>query len=148
MGRMQRKVRLFNVAKMQRIQKRMIETLRSRYSFFTYSANARTISSGGKWHDEVLFPLEAAQSNLRHICDAGSEVWRTGMCRGLWMPVYLVDNNQYAFQFDDEVYHYFTEYVLNQDCDRLQWGCRTDRPPCGSLEGGQEPPKEDRGRQT
>ena len=36
--------------------------------------------------------------------------------------LYLVDNNQYAFQFDDEVYHYFTEYVLNQDRDRLQWG--------------------------
>ena len=42
---MKRKVRLFNVAKMQRIQKRMIETLRSRNSFFTYSANARTILS-------------------------------------------------------------------------------------------------------
>ena len=33
-----------------------------------------------------------------------------------------MDNNQYAFQFDDEVYHYFTEYVLNQEKDRLQWG--------------------------
>ena len=27
-----------------------------------------------------------------------------------------------AFQFDDQVYRYFTEYVLNQDPDRLQWG--------------------------
>ena len=42
--------------------------------------------------------------------------------QGALDALYLVDNNQYAFQFDDEVYHYFTEYVLNQDCDRLQWG--------------------------
>ena len=42
--------------------------------------------------------------------------------RGALDALYLVDNNQYAFQFDDEVYHYFTEYVLNQEKDRLQWG--------------------------
>lgn len=63
--------------------------------------------------------------------------------QGALDALYLVDNNQYAFQFDDEVYHYFTEYVLNQDCDPVTVGCRTDRPLCGSLKGGQEPPKEE-----
>lgn len=73
------------------------------------------------WHDEVLFPHEAAQSNLRHIGDAIRSLENKDMKEAL-AALYLVDNNQYAFQFDDEVYHYFTEYVLNQDRDRLQWG--------------------------
>lgn len=73
------------------------------------------------WHDEVLFPHEAAQSNLRHIGDAIRSLENKDMKEAL-ATLYLVDNNQYAFQFDDEVYHYFTEYVLNQDRDRLQWG--------------------------
>lgn len=33
-----------------------------------------------------------------------------------------MDNNKYAFQFDDQVYRYFTEYVMNQEKERLQWG--------------------------
>ena len=49
-------------------------------------------------------------------------VWKIRTSEGLFDALYLVDNNQYAFQFDDEVYHYFTEYVLNQEKDRLQWG--------------------------
>ena len=73
------------------------------------------------WHDEVLFPHEAAQSNLRHIGDAVRSLENKDV-RGALDALYLVDNNQYAFQFDDEVYHYFTEYVLNQEKDRLQWG--------------------------
>ena len=73
------------------------------------------------WHDEVLFPHEAAQSNLRHIGDAIRSLENKDMEEAL-DALYLVDNNQYAFQFDDEVYRYFTEYVLNQDRDRLQWG--------------------------
>lgn len=73
------------------------------------------------WHDEVLFPHEAAQSNLRHIGDAIRSLENKDMKEAL-AALYLVDNNQYAFQFDDEVYHYFTEYVLNQDRARLQWG--------------------------
>ena len=73
------------------------------------------------WHDEVLFPHEAAQSNLRHIGDAIRSLENKDMEEAL-AALYLVDNNQYAFQFDDEVYHYFTEYVLNQERDRLQWG--------------------------
>ena len=64
---------------------------------------------------------EAAQSNLRHIGDAIRSLESKDMTAAL-DALYLVDNNQYAFQFDDEVYHYFTEYVLNQDRDRLQWG--------------------------
>ena len=56
------------------------------------------------WHDEVLFPHEAAQSNLRHIGDAVRSLENKNV-RGALDALYLVDNNQYAFQFDDEVYH-------------------------------------------
>lgn len=73
------------------------------------------------WHDEVLFPHEAAQNNLRHIGDAVRCLEQADLS-GALENLYLVDNNQYAFQFDDQVYRYFTEYVLNQDPDRLQWG--------------------------
>ena len=42
--------------------------------------------------------------------------------RGALEALYQVDNNKYAFQFDDQVYRYFTEYVMNQEKERLQWG--------------------------
>lgn len=36
--------------------------------------------------------------------------------------LYQVDNNMYAFLFDEEVYYHFTEYILHQPKDRLMWG--------------------------
>lgn len=36
--------------------------------------------------------------------------------------VYSIDNNRYAFEFDREVFDYFTGYVLDQPADRLKWG--------------------------
>lgn len=36
--------------------------------------------------------------------------------------LYQVDNNRYAFQFDEEVYNHFTDYILNQSENRLMWG--------------------------
>ena len=35
---------------------------------------------------------------------------------------FALDNNRYAFLFDEEVFRYFTEYVLDQPPDRLKWG--------------------------
>ena len=99
------------------------------------------------WHDEVLFPTRPPRSNLRHIGDAVRSLENKDV-RGALDALYLVDNNQYAFQFDDEVYHYFTEYVLNQE----KTGCSGE--PDGSsimwisLERGQESQKEDRRGRT
>ena len=31
-------------------------------------------------------------------------------------------NNAYAFNFDEEVYRHFTDYVFHQPKDRLKWG--------------------------
>ncbi len=38
--------------------------------------------------------------------------------------IYKVDNNCFAFLFDDEVYYHFTEYILHQPKERLMWGRR------------------------
>lgn len=73
------------------------------------------------WHDEVLFPQEAAGSNLEAIYKA-LDCLRRGDIQGSLNAVYEIDNNRYAFQFDREVFRYFTEYVLNQPADRLKWG--------------------------
>lgn len=85
------------------------------------------------WHDEVLFPHEASQTNLRYLGEAVRQLEDKNV-RGALEALYQVDNNKYAFQFDDQVYRYFTEYVMNQEKDRLQWGGRKDRPPSGQSE--------------
>ena len=41
---------------------------------------------------------------------------------GALEAVYEIDNNRYAFQFDQQVFDHFTEYVMNQEPERLQWG--------------------------
>lgn len=36
--------------------------------------------------------------------------------------LYQLDNNAYAFMFDEEVYNHFSEYVFEQPKERLKWG--------------------------
>ena len=36
--------------------------------------------------------------------------------------LYQVDNNAYAFMFDEDVYNHFTDYVFHQPRERLKWG--------------------------
>ncbi len=73
------------------------------------------------WHDDVLFPQEASQNNLRAILRA-MDCLNTGNAAGALEAIYEIDNNRYAFQFEEEVFRYFTEYVLAQPGERLQWG--------------------------
>lgn len=73
------------------------------------------------WHDEVLFPQEAVRANLSRAEEA-LERLKEQDARGALEAVYGIDNNRYAFLFDEEVFTYFTEYVLNQPRDRLKWG--------------------------
>ena len=73
------------------------------------------------WHDEVLFPQEAVQNNLKAVSRA-MDCLGTGDVRGALEAVYGIDNNRYAFLFDREVFCYFTEYVLDQPAVRLKWG--------------------------
>ena len=73
------------------------------------------------WHDEVLFPQEAVQNNLKHL-DLAMDCLGKKNVRGALEAIYGIDNNRYAFLFEEQVYRYFTEYVLEQPPDRLQWG--------------------------
>lgn len=73
------------------------------------------------WHDEVLFPQEAVQNNLQYL-ERAIEHLRGGRMRYALQSLYRIDNNRYAFLFEEEVYRHFTEYVLDQPKERLKWG--------------------------
>lgn len=73
------------------------------------------------WHDEVLFPQEAVRSNLISI-ERAIDSLRQGEIRKALEAIYQIDNNRYAFLFDEEVFYHFTDYVFNQPKGRLKWG--------------------------
>ena len=73
------------------------------------------------WHDEVLFPQQAVRRNLEAIYGA-LDCLERGDAEGCLEKLYSIDNNRYAFEFEREVFDYFTQYVLNQPADRLKWG--------------------------
>lgn len=74
------------------------------------------------WEDAYLFPHEHGQNNLLNI-DASIDALENGDVKtALDEYLYAIDNNWYAYDFDQDVYNYFTDYVLNQPADRLMWG--------------------------
>ena len=75
------------------------------------------------WEDAVVFPQEAAQNNLRYLKKAIRALNRKiPDAEAAFEALYEIDNNAYAFQFSKQVYERFTDYVLDQNSDRLQWG--------------------------
>lgn len=75
------------------------------------------------WEDAVVFPQEAAQNNLRYLKKAIRALKRKiPDAEATFEALYEIDNNAYAFQFSKQVYERFTDYVLDQNSDRLQWG--------------------------
>ena len=75
------------------------------------------------WEDAVVFPQEAAQNNLRYLMKAIRALKRkTPDAEAAFEALYEIDNTAYAFQFSKQVYERFTDYVLDQNSDRLQWG--------------------------
>lgn len=75
------------------------------------------------WEDAVVFPQEAAQNNLRYLKKAIRALKRKiPDAEAAFEALYEIDNNAYAFQFSKRVYERFTDYVLDQNSDRLQWG--------------------------
>ena len=73
------------------------------------------------WQDEVMFPQEAAAWNIHQLEKARISLEKNDITDAL-KALYRVDNNMYAFLFDEEVYYHFTEYILHQPKDRLMWG--------------------------
>ena len=75
------------------------------------------------WEDAVVFPQEAAQNNLRYLKKAIRALKRKiPDAEAAFEALYEIDNNAYAFQFSKQLYERFTDYVLDQNSDRLQWG--------------------------
>lgn len=73
------------------------------------------------WHDGVLFPQEGVASNLLYLKKAQRALEKADPSAALEC-LYQIDNNRYAFLFEEEVFRYFTDYVFNQPKERLAWG--------------------------
>ena len=75
------------------------------------------------WQDEVLFPHEAASNNICYLNQA-VQALEEGEIEEALKALYEVDNNCYAFLFDEEVYYHFTEYILHQPKRQADVGSR------------------------
>lgn len=73
------------------------------------------------WYGNVLFPHAVLQQSLDLLAGAADSLRRGDLSAAL-RKIYEVDNNRYAFMFEEEVYRHFTSYVLEQPKDRLKWG--------------------------
>lgn len=73
------------------------------------------------WYGNVLFPHAVLQQSLDLLTGAADSLRRGDLSAAL-RKIYEVDNNRYAFMFEEEVYRHFTSYVLEQPKDRLKWG--------------------------
>ncbi|MBS4224706.1 M28 family peptidase [Lederbergia citrea] len=74
------------------------------------------------WEDEPIFPHEHSQNNIENISLSIESLKKGDINTALDEYLWRIDNNWYAYDFDKEVFNYFTDYVLNQPADRLMWG--------------------------
>ncbi len=79
------------------------------------------------WYGNVHYPHEILLQNIRLIGGAIANLKEQNLSSAL-RKLYQVDNNAYAFMFDEKVYNHFTDYVLNQPQDRLKWGYKRLMP--------------------
>ena len=73
------------------------------------------------WYGEVFFPHEILWKNIGLLQDSIDALEQSDVDKAL-EKIYQVDNNAYAFMFDEYVYRHFTDYVFNQPKERLKWG--------------------------
>ena len=73
------------------------------------------------WYGNVLYPHEICSTNLRLLGGAVRNLKEQRLSSAL-RKLYQVDNNAYAFMFDEQVYQHFTDYVFHQPKERLKWG--------------------------
>ena len=73
------------------------------------------------WYGEVFFPHEILSKNIGLLQNAINALEQSDVDKAL-EKIYQVDNNAYAFMFDEYVYRHFTDYVFNQPKERLKWG--------------------------
>lgn len=73
------------------------------------------------WYGEVFFPHEILWKNIGLLQNTIDALEQSDVDKAL-EKIYQVDNNAYAFMFDEYVYRHFTDYVFNQPKERLKWG--------------------------
>ena len=73
------------------------------------------------WYGNVRYPHEILLGNLKLLSGAAENLENGDVSRAL-RKLYQVDNNAYAFMFDEDVYRHFTDYVYHQPRERLKWG--------------------------
>ena len=73
------------------------------------------------WYGNVFYPHEILLRGLTLLCGAVRNLRENKLSAAL-KKLYQVDNNAYAFMFEEEVYRHFTDYVLKQPRERLKWG--------------------------
>ena len=73
------------------------------------------------WYGNVLYPHEILFQTLKLTRGAVKNLKEPNLSAAL-RKLYQVDNNAYAFMFDEDVYNHFTDYVFHQPKERLKWG--------------------------
>ena len=73
------------------------------------------------WYGNVLYPHESLIKGLM-LLDGIIRSLRKGNLSSALRKLYQLDNNAYAFSFDQEVYDHFSDYVYDQPRERLKWG--------------------------
>ncbi|WP_313893393.1 M28 family peptidase [Psychrobacillus sp.] len=74
------------------------------------------------WEDEPIFPHMHAQNNIENLALSIDALNQGDIAAPLDEYLYAIDNNWYAYDFDKEVFTYFTDYVLKAPKEKLMWG--------------------------
>ncbi|MGG0644107.1 M28 family peptidase [Sporosarcina gallistercoris] len=74
------------------------------------------------WEDEPIFPHEHAQNNVKNLAASIAALDKGDITAPLDEYLYEIDNNWYAYDFEKEVYDYFTDYVMEAPKEKLMWG--------------------------
>ena len=75
------------------------------------------------WYGNVQFPQESLQESLELLHGAADSLTAGNLSAAL-RKLYEIDNNRYAFLFEQRVYRHFTQDVFSQPKERLKWGYR------------------------
>lgn len=74
------------------------------------------------WEDAQIFPHEHAQNNINNLALAIDALEKGDITTAIDEYLWAIDNNWYAYDFDKEVFDYFTDYVLEAPKEKLMWG--------------------------
>lgn len=73
------------------------------------------------WYGNVFYPHEIFKKRLSLLENAIESLTQNNLKAALG-SLYQLDNNAYAFMFDQQVYDHFTDYAFHQPRERLKWG--------------------------